>query len=94
MNVVTIFYRKKIIVGTWFIASSLSNLDDNLAEGIHKIICKDCHYFFLKKIKYKSANENLTNYKFLSCNKTYWEKTEETFKDLFKNTFKLSNNIG
>ena len=27
-------------------ASSLSNLIDNLAEGIHKIKCKDCDCFF------------------------------------------------
>ena len=44
--------------------------------------------------EYKSANENLTNYKFLSCNKTYWENTKETLKDRFKKTFKLSNGIG
>ena len=35
-------------------ASSLSNLVDNLAEGIHKIKCKDCNYF----IKYKTVNDN------------------------------------
>ena len=35
--------------------SSLSNLVDNLTEGIHKIKCKDCNYFF----EYKSVNDNL-----------------------------------
>ena len=39
-------------------ASSLSNLFDNLMEGIHKIKYKDYNYF----LKYESANDNLINY--------------------------------
>ena len=35
-NVMIISYRKKCIDSTRFMASSLSNLVDNLAEGIHK----------------------------------------------------------
>ena len=35
--------------------SSLSNLVNNLAEGIHKIECKDCDCF----LEYESAKDNL-----------------------------------
>ena len=39
-SVATISYKIKFIDSSRFIASSLSNLVDNLAEGIHKIKCK------------------------------------------------------
>ena len=42
-----------------FMACSLSNLVDNLAEGIHKIKCKDCDCF----LKYESIKDNLIKYK-------------------------------
>ena len=48
-------------------ASSLSNLADNLAEGIHKIKYKDCDFF----LEYESVKDNLIKYKCLSCNKKY-----------------------
>ena len=46
-------------------ASSLSNLVDNLAEGFHKIKCKDCDCFR----EYENVKDNLTKYECLSCNK-------------------------
>ena len=51
-------------------ATSLSNLVDNITEGIHKIKCKD-YYCFLE---YESAKDNLIRYKCLSCNKDYLKK--------------------
>ena len=53
-NIVTIYY-KKIIDSTRFMATSLSNIVDNLREGIHKIKCKDCGCL----PKYKSVQDNL-----------------------------------
>ena len=38
-------------------ASSLLNLVDNLAEGIHKFKCKDCDCF----LEYESVKDNLIN---------------------------------
>ena len=58
-------------------ASSLSNLVDNLAEGIHKIKCKDCGCFF----KYGSVKDNSIKYKCLSCNKDYSSKLDEELKN-------------
>ena len=67
-------------------ASSLSNLVDNLAEGIHRITCKYCF------LDYKSVNDKLINYICLSCNKIYSNRIDEELKNRFKNTFKFSNN--
>ena len=44
-SVVNISYKIKLINSTRFMASSSSNLVDNLAEGIHKIKYKDCDCF-------------------------------------------------
>ena len=51
-------------------ASSLSNLFDNLAEGIYEIKCKGCNCFH----EYESINQNLIKNKCLSWNKNYSNK--------------------
>ena len=67
-----------------FMASS-SNLVDNLAEGIQKIIWND----FNRLLDYESVNDNLTKYKCLSCHKNYSSMIDEKSKMIFKNTFKF-----
>ena len=57
-------------------ASSLSNLFDNLAERIYTIRCKDCDCF----PEYESIKDNLIKYKCLSCNKDYSNKPDGKFK--------------
>ena len=52
-------------------ASSLTNLLDSLAEGIHKIKCKDCF------LEYENLKDNLIKYKCLSYNKDYSNKFDE-----------------
>ena len=72
-------------------ASLLSSLVENLAEGIHKVKCKDCDCF----LEYESVKDNLVKYKCLSCNKDYSNKLDENdekFKKRFKNTFKFPDN--
>ena len=44
-SVVTISYKINFIDSARLMANSLSNFIDNLAEGIHKIKCKDCGCF-------------------------------------------------
>ena len=68
-----ISFKIKLFDSTRFMTSLLSNLANNLAEGIHKIKCKDCNCF----LEYKSVNDNLIKYKFLSCTKNYSNKTDE-----------------
>ena len=68
--------------------TSLSNLVDNLAEGIHKNKCEDCDCF----LEYESVKDNLIKYKCLSCNKDNSNKLDEKLKKKFKNTFKFFNN--
>ena len=84
-SVVTIYYRIKFIDSARFMASSLSNLVDNLAEGVHKTKCKDCDCF----LEYKRIKKNLIKYKCLSCNKDYSKKLDEKLKKRFKNKFKV-----
>ena len=62
--------------------TSLSNLVDNLREGIHKIKCKDCDCF----LEYESVKDNLIKYK------DYSNKINEELKKRLKDTFKFSNN--
>ena len=44
-TVVTISYKIKPIDSTKFMVSSLPNLVDNVAEGVHKIKSKNCDCF-------------------------------------------------
>ena len=69
-------------------ASSLSNLADNLAEGIHNMRRNDCDCF----LEYESVKNNLIKYKCLPSNKDYSNKLYEKLKQKFKSTFKFSNN--
>ena len=69
-------------------ASSLSNLVDNLTKGIHKNKCNDCDCF----LEYESVKDNLIKHKCLTFNKDYPNKLDRKLKKLFKNTFKFCNN--
>ena len=86
-----------------FMASSLSNLVNNLSERIHKIKCKYRHDEKKKKnsgIKYKYCDcffeyinfkDNLIEHKYLFCNKNYQQKFDEKLKKQFLNTYKIFN---
>ena len=45
-SVVTISYKTKFTDSARFMATSLSNLADNLTTGVHKVQCKDWDCFF------------------------------------------------
>ena len=87
-SVDNISYKIKYTDSARFMATSLSNLVDNLAERFHKTKCKDCDCF----LEYESVKGNLIKYKCFSCNKYYSNKIYEKLKKRFRNTFKFSNN--
>ena len=68
--------------------TSLSNLVDNLTEGIHKVICKDCDCF----LEYENVKEHSIKYIRGFCNNDYSNKIDEELKKRLKSTFKFSNN--
>ena len=84
-------------------ASSLSNLVNNLSEEIHKIKCKYRHNDKKCEIcgieynhcdcflDYTNFKDDLIEYKCLSCNKSYQRKFDEKLKERFFNTYKFSN---
>ena len=76
MKELQLYLTKKNLLIILFMASLLSYLVDNLAEGIHKIKCKDCDCF----LEYESINDNLIRYKCLCCNKDYSNKLDEKLK--------------
>ena len=84
----TISYKIKFVDSARFMASSLSNLVDDVTEEIHKIKYKYCDCF----LEYESVKDNSMKYYCLSCNKDYSKKTDEELKQQFKDTFKFSNN--
>ena len=57
-------------------ASLLSNLVDNIAEGIHKSKCQDRDYF----LDYESIKDNLIKYERLYCNKDFLNKIDKKLK--------------
>ena len=61
-SVITKSYNVKFIDSVRFMATSLSNLVENLAEGIQKIKYKDCDCF----LEYESVKDNLIKYKCLT----------------------------
>ena len=87
-SVDNISYKIKYTDSARFMATSLSNLVDNLAERFHKTKCKDCDCF----LEYESVKGNLIKYKCFSCNKYYSNKIYEKLKKRFRNTFRFSKN--
>ena len=66
-SIVTISYKIKCIDSARFMATSLSDLVDNLTVCIHEIKCKDWDCF----LENESAKSNLIKDKCLFCNKYY-----------------------
>ena len=84
-------------------ASSLSNLVNNLSEGIHRIKYKVGHddkKYETCTIKYKYCDcfleyanfkDDLIEQKSLCCNNSYQRKFDKKLKERFFNTYKCSN---
>ena len=96
-------YILEFINSARFLARSLSNLVNNLSEGIHKIKCKFGHddkKCETCRIKYKYCDsfleyinfkDDLIKYKCLFCNNNYQQNFDEKLKEWYFNTYKFSN---
>ena len=84
-----IYYILQFIDSARFMASSLSNLVNNLSEGIHRIKCKfghddkkceTCginHKYYICFLEYANFKDNLIEYKCLCFNKNYQHMLDE-----------------
>ena len=95
-----ISYILQFIDSGGFMVSSLSNLVNNLSEGIHRIKCKFGHNdekdeTYGIKCKYCNCFPEYTNdlieYKWLCHKKSYQRRFDEKLKELFFNISKFSN---
>ena len=88
-----IFYKLQFFDSARFMASSLSNLVDNLAKRIHKIKCKDEHNNNRCEtygIKYKDCQFCLEYTNFYVATQIS-KKTDKKLRKRFVNTCKFSN---
>ena len=81
-----ISYKIKFIDSMRFMATSLSNLIDNLTGEIHKLKCKNRNCF----PEYKNVENSLIGYNCSSCNKDFSIEFYEELKNKFRNTFEFS----
>ena len=98
-----ISYILRFIDSARFMASPLSNLVNNLSEGIHRTKCKfghndkKCKTCGIKQrycdcfLGYTNFKDELIEYKSLCCNKSCQQKFDEKLKERFFNTYKFSN---
>ena len=96
-------YTLEFIDSAKFMASSLSNLVNNLYEGTHRIKCKYRHddkkceayrneYKYCDCfLRYENFKDDLIEYKCLCCDKNYQHKFDENLKEHFFNTYKFSD---
>ena len=97
-----ISYILQVIDSARFMASSLSNLANNLSERIqglkykHEHDYKECETYGIKYkycdyfLEYPNSGDDSTEYKCLYCNKSYQRKFDETLKEQFFNKCKFS----
>ena len=97
----TISCRLQFIDSERFMASSLSCLGDNIAEGIRKLKCKyrntdkmiKCEICGIKHkdgdcfLEYTNFRDDLVEYKCLCCGKNYQKQFDENFEKRFLTNF-------
>ena len=81
-----ISYILQFIDSARFIASSLSNLVNNPSEGIQIINVKnvklaELNISIVTFLEYTNFKDDLIEYKWLSCNKSYQRKLDEKLKE-------------
>ena len=80
-KIVNIPYRLKFIDNYRFMPASLSSLDDNLSDGLHK--CKDCE----SSLEYINGEDSKVAFKCLNCNKDYNKDFNKELNNRFSSTY-------
>ena len=99
-----ISYILQFIESARFMASSLSNVVNNLSDRVHKIKCNYGHddencgicgfkyKYFNLFLGYTNFKDDLLEYKYLCRNKNYQYKFHKNLRERFFNTYKFYNN--
>ena len=82
-----ISYKINFIDSFRFKSSSLSNLVDNLSEGLHNDKCTDCE----SRLDYMSIKDNQLIFRCVNCNKNYNKDFNKEIINRFSTTYKFCN---
>ena len=91
-KVTKISYKIKFIDSFRFISSSLSNLVDNLSEGLHNdrcIDCKSCLNYMTTKDEQRSCTQLI--FRCFECKKNYVKDFNKELIKRFANTYETCN---
>ena len=86
-KITKISYKIKFIDSFRFISTSLSNLVDNLSEGLHSDKCTDCK----SRLDYMSIKDNQLIFRCFRCKKNYEKDFNKEFIKRFEKTYKFCN---
>ena len=67
---------------------ALTNLVDELTQGVHKLNCKN---YNMGCIEYTNVKDNLIEYKCLCCNKNYQIRFDENLKNRFTHIYRFNS---
>ena len=87
VKIIKISYNIKFIDSFRFMSTSLSNLVDNLSEGLHSDKCTNCKL----NLDYMSIKDNQLIFKCLKCKKNYEKDFNKELIKRFANTYKFCN---
>ena len=86
-KVMKISYKINFIDSFIFMSSSLSNLFDNLSEGLHSDKCTDCKYC----LDYITTKDEQIIFKYFECKKNYNKDFNKELVKRFANIFEFCN---
>ena len=86
-NITKISYKIKFIESFRFMSSSLSNLADNLPDGLHSDKCTDCKSY----LYYMTTKGEQLIFRCFECKKNYKKKFNKELIKRFANIYQFCN---